>query len=729
MKNLFSSFFGRDSKSKDSGGSVRPTKPAEGARSRDARSIGEPYKKGDVIGHKYEFYSTLGKGGCGVVYLVYSHGTKSVYALKTFRDEYLQDEEIREQFRKEAQVWVNLGHHPYLVRASFVENLAGRLYIAMEHIAPDADGVNSLEGYLLHNPPDLEQSLRWAIQFCHGMEYAYTRGIRCHRDIKPANILIGQDKLVKISDFGLAGVLGTSKVRPEITLNIHDGIIGMSRQTLDGGGFGTLTHMSPEQFANAASCDERSDIYSFGVVLYQMASSGRLPFLAARLRDNSREELLRFEREMRRLHCEAIVVRLSSPLFPMIEQCLAKDPDRRHQTFQKLRGELETLLYREKGEVIRSPAPKALQAWDWSNKGISLAALERYQDALVCFDQAQGIVALQIDPQDAIGRTAAILWCNKGNCLELLGHHQEALDCCDRALAINPQHANAWKGKAISLYSLGRHKEALECADRVLAINPRDITVLYNKGNTLTRLGRYQEALKHYGEALEINPRYDAAWNNEGFIFAALEQHQTAINRYDRALAINPQNADAWNNKANSLYCLKQYKDALDCCDCALAVDSQSENAWINKAFNLMVLKRDQDAVGCFDRALAMNPQNAVAWKNKGKSLYLLGHCQEACQCYAQALAINPQDGITWRTRGLALSELGRDREALECYERALEINSRDASAWFGKALSEEGINRRMDAAAAYQKFIELGDPSDVETFTFARERLRHLGS
>jgi len=112
------------------------------------------YKKGDVIGQIYEVHDVLGEGGCGIVYLVYSLKMKHVFALKTFRDEYIKDESVRESFKKEAQVWVNLDRHPYLVRAYFVDEISGRLYVALDYIAPNERGFNTLDDYLKRRPPD-----------------------------------------------------------------------------------------------------------------------------------------------------------------------------------------------------------------------------------------------------------------------------------------------------------------------------------------------------------------------------------------------------------------------------------------------------------------------------------------------------------------------------------------------------------------------------------------------
>ncbi|MBI4548715.1 MAG: tetratricopeptide repeat protein, partial [Ignavibacteriae bacterium] len=498
------------------------------------------YRVGDFIGQKYEVRGVLGKGGFGVVYLVYSHETDSVYALKTFRDEYLEDAQIRERFKKEANVWIDLERHPYLVRAYFVDQFAGRLYIVMEHIVPDEQGLNSLETYLRVRPPDFGQSVRWAIQFCLGMEYAYSRGLRCHRDIKPSNIMVSHDKTIKISDFGLAGVLDSANVLPEIKLNFQKDRVGLSFQTLDGV-VGTPTHMSPVQFINAAYCDERSDIYSFGIVLYQMRTGGKVPFITTLPRDNSDEEALRFWNSMRRLHTEAPVPRINSRLKSVICHCLEKKPSNRYQSFNQLRLDLEPLLMRETGEIIKLPEIKELEAWEWVNKGGSLHGLGRFEEAIRCYDRA-----IEVDP----GSSKA--WFNKGLSLHDLRRYNEAIHCYEKAIEINSQLAPAWCNKGLSLHSLGRYVEAIHCYDNALNIDSQDATAWNNKGNSLESLHVYEEAIAAYDNALEIDPRYAVAWYNKGISLSNLGRCKESILCYDKALEIDSLNADAWYNKALS---------------------------------------------------------------------------------------------------------------------------------------------------------------------------------
>ena len=561
-------------------GNSKPT-PEQGLQ------LAAPYKKGDFIGQNYEVRGILGKGGFGVVYLVYLHETSEVYALKTFKDEYLADQEVRKRFQKEASVWVELGRHPYLVRAIAVAEVSGRLYIEMEYIAPNEEGLNSLEDYLRRQPPDLAQSLCWAIQICHGMEYAYSKGLRAHRDLKPANIMITQDKTAKITDFGLAGVLSESLATRFAGLSTQPGRFSPSGQTMLGTGFGTPTHMAPEQFDNAADCDERSDIYSFGIVLYQMAAGGQLPYLAPMGAD--------FWQAMRQLHRESPVPRLDSPLFAIIQRCLEKSPAKRYQTFKDVREDLEPLLRHQTGEVIIPPQLKELEAWEWNNKGGSLNSLGRYEEAILCYDQA-----LELDPR------CIAAWNNKGSSLYNLESYQEALNCCDKALELDPRHEVAWYSKGNSLHGLGRNEEAILCYDQALELDLRDAAAWDNKGVSLHSLGRDEEAIRCLDKALELDPCY----------------------------------VNAWNNKGGSLDSLGRYEEAIRCCDKALELDPRYAAAWNSKGNSLGSLGRDEEAVRCYDKVLELDPRYLVAWFNRALAEDELSQWREAALSYQQFLAL-----------------------------------------------------------------------------------------
>jgi tetratricopeptide (TPR) repeat protein len=561
------------------------------------------YEKGDFIGQKYEVKRELGRGGMGVVYLVYSHETKEVYALKTFKGEFLEDAEEKKMFLREANVWIDLGRHPNLVQAYFVEELEDRFYIGMEYIAPNEMGLNSLQSYLERQPPDLAQSLRWAIQFCYGMEYAYWKGVRCHRDIKPANIMISTDKSVKITDFGIAGVLGSTMVDK---------------------GIGTPTHMPPEQFTNAAACDERSDVYAFGVVLYQMATGGSLPFWADASRDS-------FLREMYLLHSQAQVSRLDSPLFPIVQRCLEKSPERRYQTFEELRDDLELLLKHQTGEIVKLPVFKDLEIWELSNKGVSLNNLGRSAEALECYDKA-----LKINPQ------IAEIWSNKGDSLRRLGRFDDAIKCCDKALEINPQYAAAWSNKGLNLARLGRFDDAIKCYDRALEITPQIAEAWNGKGISLRNLGRFDEALECYDKALEINPQIAEIWSNKGVSLRVLGRYDKALKCCDKALEINPQLADAWLNKGNIRYSLKRFAEAIKCYDKALEINPRDAEAWSNRGANLRNLSRYNEALECYDKALEINPQYAESWYNKGATLERLRRRRDAAACYRKFIEVAP---------------------------------------------------------------------------------------
>jgi len=267
-------------------------KPVIGAIAKVDKKIYGLEKPIDSIG-PYDIYKVVGKGGCGIVYLAFSNSHDQFVALKTYRDDLFSSGGIVNRFTKEAEVWINLDEHPNIVKAIYVDNIDNRIFIVMEYIN-GLDGLVSLNDYFVKGRIDRIEAIRWSIQFCHGMEFAFKKGIKAHRDIKPANILI-QNGNLKITDFGLSGLLYQSHHSVDVLSNVDPA----DNLTAFGIGMGTPTHMAPEQFNDATHCDEKSDIYSFGIVLYQMVSAGKLPFHT--------DQKNNYWRIMQHLHSEAPV--------------------------------------------------------------------------------------------------------------------------------------------------------------------------------------------------------------------------------------------------------------------------------------------------------------------------------------------------------------------------------------------------------------------------------------
>jgi eukaryotic-like serine/threonine-protein kinase len=146
------------------------------------------FQIGYCIAGRNEIYRII-KGGMGIVYVCYDHQDKEVYGRKIFQDKYPKDKNRRDMFKKEAFAWIHLGRHLYIVRSYFVDELYYRLFVMAEFIALDEQNRNTITHYLLSNIT-LKQALACGLQFCHGMEYAYSKGVTPHRAIKPDNIMI-----------------------------------------------------------------------------------------------------------------------------------------------------------------------------------------------------------------------------------------------------------------------------------------------------------------------------------------------------------------------------------------------------------------------------------------------------------------------------------------------------------------------------------------------------------
>jgi serine/threonine protein kinase/Tfp pilus assembly protein PilF len=605
------------------------------------------YKAGSIIADQWEVHSVL-EGGMGVVYVVYDHKLHEASALKTYRDEVFETApETADRFRQEALTWITLDIHPNITQARLVTNIDNKPYVVMEFVS-GGDLASRIAGGDLIEDPILV--LRFALQFCDGMMHAVAKGVKAHRDIKPQNCLIADGGILKVTDFGLAKVLSPSGKPSVAAAAIKDSawsalsgthsFLNLSQSpecwspglTRTGVGAGTCTHMAPEQFKDAKRVDIRADVYSFGVMLFQMLT-GYLPFQGRTWQD------------FKRLHETKVPPILSGPLAdslnPVIQRCLHKDPGKRFSDFSVLRDELADIFSLVAGRIAPKPvAGPKLQAFQLSAKAVSLCNLGRTQQGLACFDEALDIdpfsVAIWYNKGVYLGKTRAasacyqralenleyageldwtidpeLIWFNMGVALEDLGDSQSAANCYERALSVNPHYEKALLAKGSWLESSGRIDDALALYDMALAANPRSVGALVSKGSLVADLGCLDEGLHLMSAALEIDPRCLIGLYNKGLILGKLGRSEEEITCYDAALKIDPKYGMCWYNKGIALGELGRIQEELTCYQRAIDIDPNHWQAWMNKGTTLVQLHSFTEALTCFEAAKRLGSEEA----------------------------------------------------------------------------------------------------------------------
>jgi serine/threonine protein kinase len=264
-----------------------------------------------LFAERYRIIQKVGKGGMGIVYSAEDTKLKRIVALKLIRPEFTADREARKRFVLEAQLAASLDH-PNICTVFEISQVEGQDFITMAYI----EG-RSLDEEIESGPVDLEKAIDVGIQVADGLNEAHEKGI-VHRDIKSANIMLTRKEQAKIMDFGLA------------KLTEGPGVTKTTRIV------GTVAYMSPEQ-AKGESVDSRSDIWSLGVVLYQMLT-GQLPFR----KDSAAGVLYCIVHETPKPvwhHHPDVPLKLGT----IIDKCLEKNPAKRYQTAADLAKDLKSV--------------------------------------------------------------------------------------------------------------------------------------------------------------------------------------------------------------------------------------------------------------------------------------------------------------------------------------------------------------------------------------------------
>jgi eukaryotic-like serine/threonine-protein kinase len=691
---------------------------------------------GQTISH-YKILEKLGEGGMGVVYKAEDTKLRRIVALKFLPPLFSTDDEVKQRFIHEAQAASAL-NHTNICSIHTIEEFEKQQFIDMEFV----EG-KTLSVLLKEKELSLNKVFDVAIQICEGLNAAHKKGI-VHRDIKPDNIMVNDECMVKIMDFGLAKLKGSSKLTK-------------AHSTL-----GTLSYMSPEQ-ARGEDVDQRSDIWSLGVVLYEMLTR-RLPFKSEYEQAVVYSILNEDPKPLSSIRFE-----IPHGLDTVIQKAMAKKSEERYQQVTDMEDDLKNLL-----KAITSPASNMRNS---KTHDIPSIAVLPFKDMSPARDQeyfCEGIAEelinafTQIDGLRVAARTSVFQYKNKESDVRKIGkelHVGAVLEGSVRKagnrLRITAQLVNVSDGYHLWSEKYDRDLEdifAIQDEISLAIVEKLRGKLLKEEKSKLVR--RYTGNEKAYN--LYLKGRY--YWNrrHEGGLQKALERFQQAVEEDPSCAPGYVGIADCFDVSALLGFMDPRVASAKSKEAVAKALDIDEDLAEAHASLGWIKTFHDWDWVGAeaeFLRAFELNPNYATAHYFYALYLGVMGRYEKCAAETYRALELDPIDLVFnsihavmlyWGRRydaaieqfqkaldmdpnfyianlylGLALSAKRMWREALEPFERALAVSpgSPFAMGFIGYALAASG--RKKEALEMLDRLEELSRERFVGAFDKA---VIHLG-
>jgi tetratricopeptide (TPR) repeat protein/tRNA A-37 threonylcarbamoyl transferase component Bud32 len=598
------------------------------------------------LGH-YEIRAKLGAGGMGEVYLAEDTRLKRKVAIKFLLPDLTADPQAKSRLLREAQAAAKLDH-PNICAVHEVAEEDGRSFIVMPYVEGQ-----TLDVRMKLKPLDISESLSVATQVADALAEAHSHGI-IHRDIKPSNIIITPRGQARVMDFGLAKLSAAIAVDEEASTQVL--------LTTPGTIIGTVRYMSPEQ-VHGQPLDARTDVFSFGVVLYEMLT-GHHPF-AAESPAGTMSAILTKQPAPVSDYLKACPIELQQ----IVAACLAKDRESRYQTMRDVGTDLESLRRESEGGVLTlrveskrqfgskptdliSARRTRLNRWALVSAAVFLIACALIAYLVLLNSRTPSTAALR-DPDSAADMLLRAKVLMKTENRE---DNENAINLLKRAVAADPNFALAW-------------------AELARAYNSKSFYYAPEQGKQLDADAQFADE-----KALSIDPNLAEAHLARGVLLWTHSNrfpHEQSIQAYKRALVLNP-NLDEAHHQLGLVYFHIGLLDKA-WAEIQKAVELNPSNTYARFRFGVVDLYRGkyEDALAIFHSTpLDKNPS---LWAfQTATALFQLGRTDEATALIEEYLSKYPKDegGVGTSVKAMILARAGRAREAEGAIKHAIEIGN-----------------------------------------------------